>query len=80
MLKPMTVSELIKLFIKNNVGLDDIVMMSSDEEGNSYGDVQPQISFDVLKDGRQVVILFPYGGGVYEEIFKEEDADYLAKH
>lgn len=80
MLKPMTVLELIKLFMKNDVSMDDIVMLSSDEEGNSYGDVQPQVSFDVLKDGRQVVILFPYGGEVYEEIFKEEDADYLAKY
>jgi hypothetical protein len=73
MLKPIKVMDLIKLFIKENVGMEDIVMLASDEEGNGYGNMQPEIFKAELKDGRPAIILFPYAEAEYEEYFKSEE-------
>jgi hypothetical protein len=78
MLKPITILDLLKLFMQYNCNLDDIVMLASDEEGNSFGHLQPELFSAELKDGRHAVILFPYAEGVYEDFFKANDLN--SKH
>jgi hypothetical protein len=53
-------------------------MLASDEEGNSFGHLQPELFSAELKDGRHAVILFPYAEGVYEDFFKANDLN--SKH
>mgnify|MGYP000972403209 CR=1 FL=1 len=74
MLKPITISELLKMFIKHNFQMDDVVMLASDEEGNGYGHLQPDLFAAEMKDGRHAVILSPYAEGQYEDYFEEEEA------
>ena len=38
---------------------DSIVDISSDEEGNSYGDIAPSFAEGQLLDGRKVYALYP---------------------
>lgn len=78
MLKPITVMELLKLFMKNDVKMTDIVMIASDEGGNSFGHLQPELYFDELKNGDRVVVLYPYADGLYEDHFKE--GEYRVKN
>ncbi|MDD4156908.1 MAG: hypothetical protein PHY08_10085 [Candidatus Cloacimonetes bacterium] len=73
MLKPITIKDLIKEFMRSGADMDDIVILASDEEGNSYGHMQPKIYTAEMKDGRHAVILFPYADRQYEDYFKTED-------
>jgi len=67
----MKVKELIKLL----QGLDKeaIINMSSDEEGNSFGDIDTELAEGKLKNGEKVYSLYPITDELAEERYQEED-------
>jgi len=62
----MTTKELIKClkFLDKTGKLK--VLLSSDDEGNSYGEVDPQYSFEITKDN---LIIYPVKQRLAENIF-----------
>jgi hypothetical protein len=46
--------------------------MSTDEEGNSYGDIDNAVAEGNLKDGTPIYSLYPYNCQLPEEKFMEE--------
>ena len=65
----MKVKELIKLL--KTLDRDAVIDMSTDEEGNSYGDIVGQVSEGVLKSGEKVYSLMPSNSEMPEDRYRQ---------
>ena len=63
----MKVKELIKMLKELNPEYE--IDMSSDEEGNNYGDIDTAISESTKKDGTPIYSLYPMNSQLPEEKF-----------
>jgi hypothetical protein len=66
----LKVKELIKMLKELNPEYE--IDMSTDEEGNSYGDIDNAVAEGNLKDGTPIYSLYPYNCQLPEEKFMEE--------
>ena len=64
----MIVKDLIKLL--KTLDQEAVIDMSSDEEGNSFGDISDSLSKWKLKDGRKVYSLYPINSNLPELRYK----------
>ena len=65
----MKIKELIQILKK--LPPDAVIDIASDEEGNSFGDID-QITEGKLKNGKTVFTLYPLNTQLYEDRYKDE--------
>lgn len=68
----MTVREL-RQFLFKLENQDAVIDISSDEEGNSYGDIDDSVAEGRLKDGRKVYSLYPINNELAEERYLTDE-------
>ena len=66
--KKMKVKELIKIL--RTLEPEAIIDMSTDEEGNSYGDIDDSLSEGELLSGKKVYTLYPWNCEQAEDRYK----------
>jgi len=64
----MVVKDLITLL--KTLDQKAVIDMSSDEEGNSYGDISNSLSEGTLINGRKVYTIYPEGQDMAEDRYK----------
>ena len=68
-MKTLTTSQLIKALKDVDPNGKRKVLLSSDEEGNAYGNIDTKFSFSIDPNAKDVLFIFPVSQTLADEMF-----------